>query len=138
MSREDESKLEEERRLAYVGITRAREQLVVTCAERRRLHGKDLYPQASRFLGEIPKELLKDVRPRPQVARPMGTSSAHVQAHAAQESGLRLGQSVQHAMFGEGVIIGFEGGGAQARVHVNFGRQGSKWLVLAYANLQVI
>ncbi|MGD9888078.1 MAG: DNA helicase II [Halothiobacillaceae bacterium] len=138
MSREDPDKLEEERRLAYVGITRAREQLVVTCAERRRLHGKDLYPQPSRFLGEIPNDLIRDVRPRAQVQRPMGMSQQHIQAHAAQDSGLRLGQSVQHAMFGEGVIIGHEGSGAQARVHVNFGRQGSKWLVLAYANLQVV
>lgn len=133
MSREDEGKLEEERRLAYVGITRAREQLVLCHAERRRLHGKDHYPLPSRFLGEIPKALLHDVRPRPQISRPMSVTQ-----HAAQDSGLRLGQSVRHAMFGEGVVIGFEGGGAQMRVHVNFGRQGSKWLVMSYANLQPI
>jgi DNA helicase-2/ATP-dependent DNA helicase PcrA len=146
MSRDDPEKLQEERRLAYVGITRAREQLIVTCAERRRLHGKDLYPQPSRFLGEIPKELLHDVRPRANIVRPMGIgggmgagmSTPHLRAAQAEESGLRLGQSVQHAMFGEGVIIGHEGSGAQARVHVNFGRQGSKWLVLAYANLQPV
>ncbi len=136
MSREDPSRLEEERRLAYVGITRAREQLVLTCAERRRLHGKDLYPQPSRFLGEIPGELLRDLRPKTQVVHPMGLTPRHIQAMQAAEGGLRLGQSVQHAIFGEGVIIGVEGHGPQARVHVNFGRQGSKWLVLAYANLQ--
>ena len=135
MSREDPARLEEERRLAYVGITRAREQLVLTCAERRRLHGKDLYPQPSRFLGEIPNDLLRDVRPRAQVMRPMGLTPQHMRAMDAAESGLRLGQAVRHAIFGEGVIIGHEGAGPQARVHVNFGRQGSKWLVLAYANL---
>ncbi len=135
MSREDPSKLEEERRLAYVGITRAREQLVLTCAERRRLHGKDLHPQPSRFLGEIPNELLRDVRPRANVVRPMGLTPQHIRAMDAAGSGLRLGQGVRHAIFGEGVIIGHEGDGPQARVHVNFGRQGSKWLVLAYANL---
>ncbi|MEW6728297.1 MAG: DNA helicase II [Pseudomonadota bacterium] len=135
MSREDPAKLEEERRLAYVGITRAREQLVLTYAERRRLHGKDLYPQPSRFLGEVPPDLLRDVRPRAQMARPMGLTPQHARVLDAAESGLRLGQMVQHAIFGEGVIIGHEGAGPQARVHVNFGRQGSKWLVLAYANL---
>jgi len=136
MAREDPAKLEEERRLAYVGITRAREQLVLTYAERRRLHGKDLYPQPSRFLGEIPPDLLRDVRPRAHIVRPMGLTPQHMRTLDAAESGLRLGQTVQHAIFGEGVIIGHEGSGPQARVHVNFGRQGSKWLVLAYANLQ--
>ncbi|MGK0673927.1 MAG: DNA helicase II [Halothiobacillaceae bacterium] len=135
MSLEDPARLEEERRLAYVGITRAREQLILTYAERRRLHGKDIYPQPSRFLGEIPPNLLRDVRPRAQVIRPMGLTSQHVRTLNAVESGLRLGQTVRHAIFGEGVIIGHEGAGPQARVHVNFGRQGSKWLVLAYANL---
>ncbi|MEF3193019.1 MAG: DNA helicase II, partial [Halothiobacillaceae bacterium] len=138
MSREDPSKLEEERRLAYVGITRAREQLVLTYAERRRLHGKDIYPEPSRFLGEIPNDLQRDVRPRAQVVRPMGLTAQHMRAMDAHKSGLRLGQSVRHPIFGEGVIIGHEGSGPQARVHVNFGRQGSKWLVLAYAKLEPI
>ena len=131
MSIDEPGRLEEERRLAYVGITRAREQLVLTTTEHRRLHGRDTYPQASRFVGEIPASLLRDVRPRAQISRPVWSPPAQAQTG----SGFRIGQSVRHPKFGEGVIIGHEGAGEHARVHVNFGREGSKWLILAYANL---
>jgi DNA helicase-2/ATP-dependent DNA helicase PcrA len=143
-SNEETGRLEEERRLAYVGITRARQKLVVTYAEARRLHGQDMYGLPSRFLREIPTALIHEVRPKVQVSRPMYNPNARREAwqqsrgHAAlQESpGLRLGQNVRHASFGSGVVTDIEGSGAHARVQVNFDDAGSKWLVLAYANLQ--
>lgn len=138
-SNEEPGRLEEERRLAYVGITRARQKLVVTYAEARRLHGQDMYGLPSRFLREIPTPLIHEIRPRIQVSRPMYQAQPRRNwGHAAlQESpGLRLGQNVVHATFGSGVVVDLEGTGAHARVQVNFDDVGSKWLVLAYANLQ--
>jgi DNA helicase-2/ATP-dependent DNA helicase PcrA len=127
--------LEEERRLAYVGMTRAMCQLYLTCAEQRRLHGIDSYAQASRFIREIPEELLEEVRPRVQVARPVAVG--RFRAAAAEESvgGVRLGARVRHGKFGEGVVLNVEGNGAHARVQVSFERQGTKWLMVQYANL---
>ena len=134
-SLEESGRLEEERRLAYVGITRARKKLVLTYAESRRIHGMDMYGTPSRFLREIPGHLLNEVRPRVQVARPMAPSPRV--AHPAIETpSLKLGQGVVHASFGRGVVTDYEGGGAHARVQVNFDEAGSKWLVLAFANLQ--
>ncbi len=141
MSAQEPGRLEEERRLCYVGITRARKHLFLTCAERRRLHGTESYPQPSRFIGEIPAELLREVRPRASVTRPLSASS-HT-GHRMDESPAdalirpRLGSRVTHGKFGEGVILGYEGQGEHARVQVNFKHTGSKWLVMAYANLQV-
>ncbi len=134
-SAEEPGRLEEERRLAYVGITRAREQLVISYAESRRLHGSETYARPSRFLAEIPRELLNEVRPRVQVSRPWSGGGLD-RSEAAAAGGLRLGQRVRHASFGEGVVVDVEGGGAHTRVQVNFEAAGSKWLVLAYANLQ--
>ena len=133
-SAEEPGRLEEERRLAYVGITRAREQLVISYAESRRLHGSETYARPSRFLAEIPRELLNEVRPRVQVSRPWSGGGLD-RSEAAAAGGLRLGQRVRHASFGEGVVVDVEGGGAHTRVQVNFEADGSKWLVLAYANL---
>jgi DNA helicase-2/ATP-dependent DNA helicase PcrA len=136
---EESGRLEEERRLAYVGITRARQKLVITYAEARRLHGQEMYGLPSRFLREIPPTLIHEVRPKVQVSRPMYQAQPRRQwGHAAlQETpGLRLGQNVSHAKFGTGVVTDIEGSGAHARVQVNFDDAGSKWLVLAYANLQ--
>jgi DNA helicase-2/ATP-dependent DNA helicase PcrA len=136
---EEAGRLEEERRLAYVGITRARQKLVITYAEARRLHGQEMYGLPSRFLREIPSTLIHEVRPKVQVSRPMYQAQPRRQwGHAAlQETpGLRLGQNVTHAKFGTGVVTDIEGSGAHARVQVNFDAAGSKWLVLAYANLQ--
>ena len=136
----DESgRLEEERRLAYVGITRARQKLVLSYAEARRLHGQDMYGVPSRFLREIPPALLNEVRPRVQVSRPAYAPRPRRDwGHAALDEapGLRIGQSVVHAKFGAGVVTDLEGSGAHARVQVNFEDAGAKWLVLAYANLQ--
>ncbi len=137
MSIEEPGRLEEERRLCYVGITRARERLYLTHAEARRLYGRETFPHRSRFLEEIPPELMEEVRLGGSVAMPVhsGFGATPVQ----QESqGLRLGQRVLHAKFGEGVVLNLEGQGAQARVHVNFDALGAKWLMMAYANLQAV
>ncbi len=134
-SMEDPGRLEEERRLCYVGITRARKKLYLTHAECRRLYGKENYPRPSRFVREIPADCLEEIRVRGTVSRPVLHSSAPHSTRPA-DFGLRLGQRVQHAKFGEGVILQQEGDGAQARVQVNFADAGSKWLMLAYANLK--
>lgn len=134
---DDEGRLEEERRLAYVGITRARERLFVTHAESRRMHGTEMLARPSRFLGEVPPELVDEVRPRVQVSRPVYGGPSRYGAHASLEETLpvKLGQRVSHPSFGEGVVLSAEGAGAHARLQVNFEGAGSKWLVAAYANL---
>ncbi|MBA3486148.1 MAG: ATP-binding domain-containing protein, partial [Lysobacter sp.] len=135
---EEAGRLEEERRLAYVGITRARAKLVLSYAESRRIHGTEMYGVPSRFLREIPPALLHEVRPRVQVSRPVfGQQPRRNFGHAPVEAPpLPLGANVSHPTFGTGTVIDFEGAGAHARVQVNFDDAGSKWLVLAYANLQ--
>lgn len=134
MSSDDPERLEEERRLCYVGMTRAMEQLYITYAESRRLHGQENYPLPSRFLREIPGDLIQEVRNRPQVSRPVYSPSPT--GMGMQESGFQLGQRVTHPKFGEGVVLNAEGSGGSARVQVNFESEGAKWLVVAYANLQ--
>ena len=128
--------LEEERRLCYVGMTRAMKQLYLTYAEQRRLHGVDSYGSPSRFIREVPTELIEEVRPRIQVSRPVYLPRRQTLDEPASMGGMRLGQRVRHGKFGEGVIVELEGQGSQVRVHVNFERQGAKWLMLAYANLE--
>ncbi|MCL6619553.1 MAG: DNA helicase II [Thermomonas hydrothermalis] len=136
---EEPGRMAEERRLAYVGITRARQQLVLCHAERRRIHGSDMYGLPSRFLREIPKALLREIRPKPQpafAARGQASVPRRDAGHAALEPPpIRLGASVRHPTFGLGCVTDVEGSGAHARVQVNFDAVGSKWLVLAYANL---
>lgn len=134
MSVEEPGRLEEERRLCYVGITRAMEKLVITYAECRRLHGSDTYNSPSRFVREIPAQLLQEVRLRGAIAKPM-SSLTHAQI---PDTELSLGQRVYHQAFGEGIVLNFEGRGASARVEVNFDTEGGKWLVLQYANLQLM
>ncbi len=134
-SLEEEGKLEEERRLCYVGITRAREQLVFTAAEHRRLYGQDLYPTPSRFISEVPDHLVHAVRAKPSVTSPLYSPAA---SQAASLYGFSVGQRVIHGKFGEGVVTNLEGSGAHARVEVNFEYEGSKWLVMAYASLQAV
>jgi DNA helicase-2/ATP-dependent DNA helicase PcrA len=139
LSSDDPAKLEEERRLCYVGMTRARRRLFLTQAEARRLHGTDYYPTPSRFIREIPSELVEEVRMRASVSRPVfrreGTAGFDGDAG---EGGFQLGQRVEHPKFGEGVVLMYEGHGSHARVQVNFANAGAKWLVVAYANLQVV
>jgi len=136
-SAEDASRLEEERRLAYVGLTRARQRLVLCWAESRRIHGMEMLGAPSRFLREIPAALLREVRPRVTSRSPLQPRIRDAGDVAGAGSGpaLRLGQRVAHASFGEGIVTDCEGTGTHARVQVNFERAGSKWLVLAYANL---
>ncbi len=136
----DMNGLEEERRLCYVGITRAKETLYMSYAEQRRLHGMDSFSQPSRFIAEIPDELIEEIRPRVQVSRPVratrGRSAGSITPGV--ELGVHLGQRVHHGKFGDGVILNCEGQGAHARVEVNFENVGTKWLVLSYANLDLM
>lgn len=132
--------LEEERRLCYVGITRARQHLVITHAESRRFQGVTNSTRPSRFMREIPAELVQEVRPRAQVSRPTPPPSTGYGATAisSEIEGFRIGQRVSHGTFGEGIIVHHEGRGPQARVQVNFQRHGTKWLMLSFANLQAM
>jgi len=132
-SLDEPGRLEEERRLAYVGITRARQTLILSYAESRRLHGAETYNRPSRFLSELPRELLFEVRPRVQVSRPL--YAGRFVDDGGDAAPIKLGQHVRHTTFGEGVVIDAEGAGAHARVQVNFENAGAKWLVVAYANL---
>ena len=138
MSVEDPERLEEERRLCYVGLTRAMEKLTISYAETRRLHGTESYNRVSRFVKEIPDECINEIRLKTQVQRPIGYGKPSSLQENGDDTGFHLGQRVSHAMFGEGVVIHFEGQGASTRVQVNFDDEGSKWLVLQYANLEVI
>jgi len=145
--------LEEERRLMYVAVTRARERLYLSFAQSRMLHGQTRYNLRSRFLEEIPAELTKWLtppNPRSAAGGAMGgmgggyfkPSSAPAvpraprPAFAALPNGLRIGQSVSHAKFGQGVIVAAEGSGSDAKVQINFGPTGVKWLLLAVAKLE--
>jgi DNA helicase-2/ATP-dependent DNA helicase PcrA len=136
-SSEEPGRMEEERRLCYVGITRAREQLVVTSAEVRRLYGNENYNMLSRFVREIPDELKQEIRPKAQFSRPVMQTPTRREYDLAQEdTGLVVGQRVNHARFGDGVVLNLEGQGSQSRVQVNFEKDGSKWLIASMANLQ--
>ncbi len=170
--------LEEERRLAYVGTTRAMRRLYLTYAESRRLHGVDQFGVPSRFISEIPTELVEEVRPRVQVSRPLYQGRSHFAGEASgggsysgrsgagshsagrrdnypstprveakaplrieepsNVPGMKLGQRVRHAKFGEGVILRLDTQGPNVQVEVNFERLGRKVLMLAYANLEVL
>jgi DNA helicase-2/ATP-dependent DNA helicase PcrA len=134
MSMSDAGGIQEERRLAYVGITRARKELTLTYAESRRLYGSETFNTLSRFVREIPDGLVNEVRLRSTVSRPVDFGLQ--QQMAVEDSGLSIGQRVEHPMFGEGTIINAEGGGAQTRVQVAFDDGQERMLMLQYANLQ--
>ena len=136
-SARDPAGLEEERRLCYVGTTRAMKQLYISYAEQRRMHGVDSYCSPSRFIREFPTELLEEIRPRIQVSRPVFTRARPMIEEDAP-AGVGLGQRVRHSKFGDGVVLNLEGQGTHARVQVNFERQGTKWLMLAYAHLETL
>ena len=149
----EEKGLEEERRLMYVAVTRARKRLYISHAQTRMLHGQTRYNLPSRFFEEIPESLLKWLTPRmarghaavsggltftsprrPAWAEP--APAAVMRRTAEKETGgFRIGQNVAHAKFGQGVIVNAEGSGSDARVQVNFGREGVKWLALSVAKL---
>ena len=137
--------LEEERRLCYVGMTRAMKHLYLTYAEQRRVHGMDTHPAPSRFIKEIPEDIVSEVRPRVQVARAVAAARMRreqphpvirFRTEEAPPPGMRLGARVRHGKFGEGVVLNVEGSGPHARVQVNFEQQGTKWLMMQYANLE--
>lgn len=143
MSMDEPGRVEEERRLCYVGITRARENLMMCYAESRRLYGNENYNAPSRFINEVPAELMVEVRPRAHVTQtihrpePMQKVKKRISGDN-DNNGLNIGQRVSHKKFGEGVIIDLEGQGKSAHVQVKFESSGSKWLVVAYANLTKI
>jgi DNA helicase-2/ATP-dependent DNA helicase PcrA len=136
MSQDDPMRLEEERRLCYVGMTRAMRKLFITYAEIRRLHGKEVYHRASRFLQEIPKEFLEEARLKTTVSPTRQYNSSYQQPakFIAPESdtGLRMGQRVNHHQFGEGVVLQYEGRGEHARIQVRFESAGTKWLIASF------
>lgn len=138
MSHEEPGRLEEERRLCYVGMTRAMRKLFLSYAEVRRLHGTESHHRPSRFISEIPKELLAEIRLRTSVIRP--TSALKSAKNSNRDSmigdtGLRIGQTVTHNTFGEGTLIDAEGRGEHMRLQVKFNNAGTKWLVASYAKL---
>ncbi|HEU0187225.1 MAG TPA: UvrD-helicase domain-containing protein [Gallionellaceae bacterium] len=140
--------LDEERRLMYVALTRARRRLYLTFAQSRMLHGQVNYGMASSFLRELPEELLHWLTPR--VTQRSAYAPSYASAYSsnvpreapikrpASETGWRIGQAVMHAKFGEGMVINVEGSGADARVQVNFRKAGTKWLALEYAKLTAL
>ncbi len=140
-SMEDLTQLEEERRLCYVGTTRAEKALTMVYTQHRRLHGQDYYPQPSRFIGELPGELINEVRMGGSVVAPMftgsGSHSVSVGGNDTVERSYTLGQRVIHAKFGAGIILKLEGASGTTRIQVNFEEVGSKWLVAEYANLEI-
>lgn len=131
---EEPGRLEEERRLCYVGITRAMQKLYISHAESRRLYGREVYPKPSRFIREIPSTLLEEVRLNKQISRPVNTTHTAI-ADDVSSTGLRLGQHVLHAKFGQGVVLNYEGQGDYARVQIKFS-DGTKWLMPSYAKLE--
>ena len=135
---ESPSQLEEERRLCYVGITRAMKKLYLTHAESRRLHGSDVFNPASRFLKEIPSVFIEEIRPRASVTTSYVRKSKKSTMDFKEEVGIGLGQKVVHPTFGLGVVLNYEGSGESARVQINFEKAGSKWLVLAFAKLEML
>jgi DNA helicase-2/ATP-dependent DNA helicase PcrA len=137
MASDEPGRMEEERRLAYVGVTRAMKELYLTFAETRRLHGQDSFNRPSRFLLEIPKELLSEVRLGGELQRGRSTKES-LSNSLVDEFGMKMGQRVLHQKYGEGVIMQFEGSGDRAKIEVNFPHAGSKWLMVAYANLEIL
>ncbi|GAA3709297.1 DNA helicase II [Oceanisphaera sediminis] len=139
-SAEESHRLEEERRLAYVGMTRAMSKLYISHAESRRLYGREMFHRPSRFIKELPADCLEEIRLKASVSRavPNGRFSQDRVQETFNETGFRLGQRVAHPKFGEGIVLNFEGAGDHSRVQVNFNDGGSKWLVTAYARLEAL
>lgn len=137
MSLDEGGRLEEERRLVYVGVIRAMQKLTLIYAEIRRLYGKEVYYRSSRFIGELSEECVEEVRLRVTVSRSvsyqrMGTSMVE------NDSGYKFGQRVRYVKFGEGIIVNMEGSGEYSRLQVVFQGQGIKWLVAVYVRLESV
>ena len=135
-SADEAGRLEEERRLCYVGMTRAMQKLFITYAESRRLYGQEKYHTPSRFIREMPSECLEEVRLRSTVSRPVSNRFQPASSHENfEEAAFKLGERVGHRKFGEGTVLNYEGNGSNARVQINFDEYGTKWLVMGYASL---
>jgi DNA helicase-2/ATP-dependent DNA helicase PcrA len=145
----DDGGVEEERRLMYVAITRARKKLTLTHTQMRMLHGQTRYNIASRFLEEVPESLVQWLSPKPRQFASLGYETAGYDAKSTRNvpmaqpnseggSGFRIGQSVLHAKFGVGIIVNAEGRGGDARVQVNFKDAGLKLLDLKFAKLTAV
>lgn len=139
-SQEESGRLEEERRLCYVGMTRAMVKLYICHAESRRLYGQEKFHSPSRFIRELPEECVEEVRIKTQVTKPKTTGrfSNTISLETFNDTGFSLGQRVTHAKFGDGTVLNYEGTGPQARIQVNFDDVGTKWLVTVYARLKAI
>jgi DNA helicase-2/ATP-dependent DNA helicase PcrA len=138
-STEDPKQLAEERRLCYVGMTRAMERLYLTYAEVRNVYGVDGFSPASRFLKEIPDDFKYEIRMASEnISKSKSFSPKIVGGTDHKVGGFALGDRVGHPSFGEGVILNYEGDGSNARVQVNFDQEGTKWLVLSFAKLNKI
>jgi len=139
-SMDDVASLEEERRLCYVGITRAKKKLILSYAEVRRLHGSETHQRLSCFVNELPKETIHELRPKVKVSRPVyrqeGSSNKPLHKSVAEDHMYRLGSRLKHAKFGEGTVLGYEGDGSSKRIQINFEQHGSKWFVLDYVKLK--
>lgn len=137
-SGEDPERMEEERRLCYVGMTRAMQKLVISYAESRRMYGQDHKHTPSRFIKEIPTQYIHDVRPRANTSQPLRANRFQQAQVKFDASGFQLGQRVRHPKFGEGTVTNYEGTGPQTRLQVQFDQVGAKWLVLSYARLEAL
>ncbi|RTR31315.1 DNA helicase II [Shewanella atlantica] len=136
MAMDEGDRLDEERRLCYVGMTRAMEKLYITYAETRRIYGRENFARPSRFIKEIPTEHVEEIRLKTQVTAPQRATTSFSRSTVVNDTGFKIGQGVMHPKFGEGKVTSTEGSGPQARVQVNFLDVGSKWLVVAYARLE--
>ena len=136
----DVDRIEEERRLCYVGMTRAMQELYLSYAQTRRIYGQEKHHQASRFLNEIPEQFTEDIRIRNTVVKPKTTGkfATTISLDTFADSAFKLGQRVKHKKFGEGVVLNFEASEPHHRVQVNFHDVGSKWLIVSYANLEIL
>ncbi len=127
----DDSMMEEERRLCYVGMTRACRQLCITCSESRMLYGREAYNPMSRFIEEIPKQLIRDLSSKKR------RSSMNPSMRQSMNS-LKIGARVSHPTFGYGEVLNLEDAGRMPRVQIDFEHEGRKWLVMEYAQLQIL
>lgn len=136
MSKDDPNRIEEERRLCYVGITRAMQKLYVCYADIRRLYGREVYHKASRFIQEMPQDVLEEVRMRANVCHPVYVRGQRkASPYADNNQPFRLGSVVTHPKFGQGIVLNYEGQGSHSRIQINFNDVGMKWLMLAQAKL---
>src|SRR3990167_2480536 len=138
MCLEEANGLEEERRLCYVGMTRAMKKLYLCYAESRFLHGKEKSQRSSRFISELPPSCLAEIRMRTQISQPLSLKSKSATLVPIENEKYQIGQYVKHAKFGSGIIINREGSGAKARLQINFEQVGSKWLMTEYADLETL